>query len=255
MQIGGIAHTQPHQYAGRNLLIPGEVLGNTGRLDFRHHIGQKLLHLVRQALRIDHRRSKAAVDHFYFRFVFRCGLGCDFFQLGQNLFPGLGIIGTQSTIHDTFGGHDIVAGTGMEFTKEQDAAVTVCQCLRLFRPHKDLCHGHQCVIAPLPNAAMGTQSTAADLDSGGRSHQGACLGQHLTLRNTGPNMHAEHRRGVRGHRTGLNHLLGTGHALFRRLEQETDILRQSLLLQFLCRRQQHGHMGIVTAGVHDTGVL
>ena len=148
-----------------------------------------------------------------------------------------------------------MAGTGLEFPKKQDAAVTVSQSFCFFGAHQNLGHGHQRVFAPLPGTAVGADTPAADLDGGCRSHQRACLYQHLTFGDTGPYMHAKYRGCILRNSTGCNHLHRTGHTLFRRLEQKTDILGQYFFPQFLRCCQQHSHVGIMTAGMHNAGIL
>ena len=54
----------------------------------------------------------------------------------------------------------------------------------------------------------------------------------------------------------LHHLRAAGGAFLRRLEQQPHPAGQLafVFLQVFCHRQQHCRMGIVTAGMHSTGV-
>ena len=68
-------------------------------------------------------------------------------------------------------------------------------------------------------------------------------------------MHAKCRCGILWYRAGCHHLYRPGNSLFRRLEQEPDILRQLFSIQFAGSGQKHGHVGIVTAGMHHAGEI
>ena len=98
------------------------------------------------------------------------------------------------------------------------------------------------------------QATAADLDRRSGSHQRSSLRQHLSFRYAGPYVHTKYRCSIGGNNACCNHLHRTCDAFFCWLEQETDILGQFLCFQFFRCRQQHGHMGIVAAGMHDSGI-
>ena len=117
-------------------------------------------------------------------------------------------------------------------------------------------HRHR-VDAVVRQGGVAAFAMDGDFEFVARRHDRARAERELSERQTRPVVHAKHRlHGELGEQTVLDHFTGPTPAFFGRLEDEIHrAVEVSVLGQMLRGGQQHGHMAIVTAGVHLAWVL